>query len=196
MVPCRVRTLWVVSVWGGGDACVVLLPSGRTAHRGAGARMQWASPARVVQGPCKHDKRELFYLENWIVVGPGSGGSSRRPRGPRARGRSGGPGTRAPEPNRERAWPWACGAVPGGTGVHAGVPGPDRAEPDRCTGSVVRAEPTRFAGTSRASRAVVNISPARPGRPKCITPRCEPLRPVTTYLKLNVRSVKRIALLY
>ena len=87
MVPCRVRTLWVVSVWGGADACVVLLPSGRTAHRGAGARMQWASPARVVQGPCKHDKRELFYLENWIVVGPGSGGSSRRPRGPRARGR-------------------------------------------------------------------------------------------------------------
>ena len=66
MVPCRVRTLWVVSVWGGADACVVLLPSGRTAHRGAGARMQWASPARVVQGPCKHDKRELFYLENWI----------------------------------------------------------------------------------------------------------------------------------
>ena len=103
MVPCRVRTLWVVSVWGGGDACVVLLPSGRTAHRGAGARMQWASPARVVQGPCKHDKRELFYLENWIVVGPGSGGSSRRPRGPRARGRSGGPGTRAPEPNRRNA---------------------------------------------------------------------------------------------
>ena len=175
MVPCRVRTLWVVSVWGGGDACVVLLPSGRTAHRGAGARMQWASPARVVQGPCKHDKRELFYLENWIVVGPGSGGSSRRPRGPRARGRSGGPGT----PARRNRTANARAARSGGTGVHAGVPGPDRAEPDRCTGSVVRAEPTRFAGTSRASRAVVNISPARPwarpGRPKCITPRCEPL---------------------
>ena len=116
MVPCRVRTLWVVSVWGGGDACVVLLPSGRTAHRGAGARMQWASPARVVQGPCKHDKRELFYLENWIVVGPGSGGSSRRPRGPRARGRSGGPGTRAAgtEPRtRVRRGPVGLGSMLG-----------------------------------------------------------------------------------
>ena len=116
MVPCRVRTLWVVSVWGGGDACVVLLPSGRTAHRGAGARMQWASPARVVQGPCKHDKSELFYLENWIVVGPGSGGSSRRPRGPRARGRSGGPGTRAAgtEPRtRVRRGPVGLGSMLG-----------------------------------------------------------------------------------
>ena len=116
MVPCRVRTLWVVSVWGGGDACVVLLPSGRTAHRGAGAMMQWASPARVVQGPCKHDKRELFYLENWIVVGPGSGGSSRRPRGPRARGRSGGPGTRAAgtEPRtRVRRGPVGLGSMLG-----------------------------------------------------------------------------------
>ena len=107
MVPCRVRTLWVVSVWGGADACVVLLPSGRTAHRGAGARMQWASPARVVQGPCKHDKRELFDLENWIVedlvVGPAHmpaqrGGSSRRPRGPRAAGHGAGAEQRTRHP--------------------------------------------------------------------------------------------------
>ena len=117
MVPCRVRTLWVVSVWGGGRR--VRRPPALWSHRPPRGRredLQWASPARVVQGPCKHDKRELFYLENWIVVGPGSGGSSRRPRGPRARGRSGGPGTRAAgtEPRtRVRRGPVGLGSMLG-----------------------------------------------------------------------------------
>ena len=114
MVPCRVRTLWVVSVWGGGDACVVLLPSGRTAHRGAGARMQWASPARVVQGPCKHDKRELFYLENWIVVGPGSGGSSAaRPAGAGAERRTRHPRAGTEPRTRVRRGPVGLGSMLG-----------------------------------------------------------------------------------